>query len=413
MSNNRVWLRNVVAFFAFPACLALASAPAEAGLLLDKSGKFGPEPQSGVVQLPLETPETPGKVLLDAEIKLERGRGSLRVVGRDGKAFFEFTGGGAIILSGQKIDLAGKQGPFRVEIVPHEAVGTWKVRVATPPDPSQAFLAAASGFGMTIVGLTAVLLWRWWSGAPWRWFWAGAAVWAVGVFLKFAFAIPLNGPILGALKEIMPHDAYMLAGSLYIGSLTGVFEIGITLAAALVWRQMARDSARGVAVGVGAGAIEAMLLGAGMAAGVLILLAVKPDLLDARFAAQARMLDATPLWWLAGSVERVIAILCHTSSRALLLWGIARRRWVLPFAVAFLLMSAIDAVAGWTHLSGFLGKGSLWWIELAIAPAAVVSIPIIAWCVAYWPASGAEPRQDDPPLDPRPPAGPEEPVALS
>ena len=32
-------------------------------------------------------------------------------------------------------------------------------------------------------------------------------------------------------------------------------------------------------------------------------------------------------------------------------------------------MTLLDSVAGWAQLSGVLGKGSLWWIELAIAPA--------------------------------------------
>jgi hypothetical protein len=31
-------------------------------------------------------------------------------------------------------------------------------------------------------------------------------------------------------------------------------------------------------------------------------------------------------------------------------------------------------------------KLPVWWIELAILPAAVVSVPIIRWCVIHWPA---------------------------
>jgi hypothetical protein len=36
----------------------------------------------------------------------------------------------------------------------------------------------------------------------------------------------------------------------------------------------------------------------------------------------------TPLFWLVGPVERVIAILCHASSRALILLGTARQRLI-------------------------------------------------------------------------------------
>ncbi|MFZ5833692.1 MAG: hypothetical protein ACOY3P_26700 [Planctomycetota bacterium] len=37
------------------------------------------------------------------------------------------------------------------------------------------------------------------------------------------------------------------------------------------------------------------------------------------------------------------------------------------------------------HLSGLLGRISTSWIELAIAPAALVSIPLLLWCVRNWP----------------------------
>ena len=39
----------------------------------------------------------------------------------------------------------------------------------------------ASRTAMVAVGLVAVGAWRRWSGAAWRWFAAGAAIWTVGV----------------------------------------------------------------------------------------------------------------------------------------------------------------------------------------------------------------------------------------
>ena len=90
------------------------------------------------------------------------------------------------------------------------------------------------------------------------------------------------------------------------------------------------------------------------------------------------------VWWLAGPVERVIAILCHTSSRALVLLSVARRRWAF-FWYGFGIMTAIDAVGGAAHLSGALGRFSVWWLEAAIAPFAALSILVIAWCLRHWP----------------------------
>src|SRR5262249_56865566 len=40
-------------------------------------------------------------------------------------------------------------------------------------------------------------------------------------------------------------------------------------------------------------------------------------------------ISLTPLYWLAGPVERIMAILCHASSRALILLGVSKRRYEL------------------------------------------------------------------------------------
>ncbi|MHC4788596.1 MAG: YhfC family glutamic-type intramembrane protease, partial [Planctomycetota bacterium] len=123
---------------------------------------------------------------------------------------------------------------------------------------------------MMVVGAGFVVGWKVRGRAQWRWFWAGAAVWAVGVALKVAWAVPLNRHIIGALDGALPRPAYLAVGSLYIGLLTGVFEIGVTLLAALIWRSMARAGARAVAVGIGAGGSEAVLLGAATLIAVLV-----------------------------------------------------------------------------------------------------------------------------------------------
>ena len=123
----------------------------------------------------------------------------------------------------------------------------------------------------------------------------------------------MNAPILGAVEPYLPKAAYLLVGSLYIGLLTGVFEIGVTLLIGLIWRKLAADAGRAAAVGVGAGAIEALLLGlAALVSALLLVLGVAPDKL---VEGQTQVALITPLFWLAPPVEHVIAILCHVSSR--------------------------------------------------------------------------------------------------
>jgi uncharacterized membrane protein YhfC len=291
---------------------------------------------------------------------MTNGKLSLRVTRPDGDVALELSARSAEL--SQPLSTAGKMGTYALDVVPDDAVGNWSVRITTevanvsPANPAKLLALAVSGIGMIAVGGAAVLMWRHWSGTRWRWFCVGAAIWALGVALKFAWAIPLNGPILEAIKASFPRDAYVTVGSIYIGLLTGVFEIGITLVAALVWKKLAQDSSRGVAIGVGAGGFEAILLGALVLPGVLAAAVMAGPVRDQVHSAIATLEKTTPKFWLVAPVERIIAILCHTSSRALVLLGMARGRWFWLFLGGFTLMTLVDTVAAYVHLADLTGK---------------------------------------------------------
>jgi hypothetical protein len=193
-------------------------------------------------------------------------------------------------------------------------------------------------------------------------------IWTVAVAVKFGIAIPLNGPLLTGLKLSLPYWAYLSVGTIYGGVMTGITEVLFTFAAALIWPRMAATAPRAVAVGVGAGAFEAALLAIVAAAGTLI----------SGFGA------TTLLGALVPAIERIIAIFCHVASRVLALMSVASRRWVL-FWYGFALLSGIDAVAMYLHLSGKVNTLSFWTAEALIAPFALISIPIIRWCISHWP----------------------------
>jgi uncharacterized membrane protein YhfC len=179
----------------------------------------------------------------------------------------------------------------------------------------------------------------------------------------------------------------LIAGSIYCGLMTGIFEVGVTLAAALIWRRLAADPNRAVAVGIGAGAFEALLLGLAAAAGPLVASAVGQgdQVLQALSGASA----STSLFWLVGPVERVIAIAAHTAARVLVLQAVAKRVW-LGFWAGFAWLSAVDLIAGVALLTGMTRAGSLWRIELMILPFGLLGIPIIRSALRRWPAPAAE-----------------------
>ncbi len=91
----------------------------------------------------------------------------------------------------------------------------------------------------------------------------------MAVALKFTFAILTNPAVIGLLRRALPYPIYVASGGLYVGVESSVFEMGFTILAGLIWRQLGKDSTRAIAIGVGAGAFEAFLLGLLSAVGMV------------------------------------------------------------------------------------------------------------------------------------------------
>jgi len=364
---------------------AVAAPRAVAGAtLLDEKVSFGPEPASDRRELEVSVPAGVTSLRYDTAFDLKEGVVGVTMLAPDGATLRSWSAGEQATVGGELTGLPEAGGKLLIRLEPEAAVGTVRIRVERPSS-DQGLLFMLGALGMMFLGIAVAVVYGVSTRVGWRWLWIGAAVWAVGVALKFGFAIPLNGPIMGALEAALPHGAYLAAGSLYIGLLTGVFEIGVTLAAALLWKGMTRTPARAVAVGLGAGSIEAFLLGLATALGLLAVLFG-----DTEAAKETADLEAvartTPLAFLVGPVERILAILCHSSSRALVLLGVATRRWRLVL-FGFLLLTGLDAVAGLADesLAGWVVTWNVWWIELTFVPFAVASVPVLLWCWKQWP----------------------------
>ena len=236
-----------------------------------------------------------------------------------------------------------------------------------------------------------VVLWKRASAVRWRWFWIGAAVWTAGVVLKNVFSAIANKDALSWLNSHLPHWGYPAAASLYIGLLTGIFGIGTAFFAARRWPAMTFSADRAIAVGLGAGAFEALLMGLSpLITGIIVVTGnFKPD--PHTYQELLKSL-AIPAYVLIGTVERIIVILCHTASRGLVLLAVARGR-MQSFWWAFLLMTGLDAVVGWTYFSGFMKTRSEWWVELMILPFGILSVYVIVRLLKRWPSEGTGPEK--------------------
>jgi uncharacterized membrane protein YhfC len=372
------------------ACLALAFCLSGYAQLIETKGDLT---TNDVTPRSLKFKSEPGKILVKLAVNTRPGDVSFEVRSAAGSLLGKQSAGVAT-MDGWTLTITNG-GDCELLVTPHQTAGHWQAQIYQMPPLSALYGQVTSGALMVLVALTSVFVWKFRSRVQWRWFWAGAGIWTVGVALKFAVALPLNPVFFDKSGHVV--GLKLFTGSVYCGLMTGFFEIGITLAAALVWRRLGADPTRAIAVGLGAGAFEALLLGLLSSAGSLVALVFGQS--EPVLKSIAPLAAHTPLMWLAGPVERVIAILGHTASRVLVLRAVADRSW-LGFWKGFGWLSAVDLVAGVALLTGMTTSGSLWLIELMILPFGVLSFPIIRWAVRDWPsipcppadANGLEPQ---------------------
>jgi uncharacterized membrane protein YhfC len=218
-------------------------------------------------------------------------------------------------------------------------------------------LALLGGSGMILVALgfaayASLRLLGWGALA------LGALAWGVTVALKFAWAIPFNPPIYTAINQALPSLGIPLF-ALYVGALTGVFEVG--LVALLNYTRLGKAAwPRALAFGIGFGAIEALLFGVSSLSSMLAAMVISmAQLLTPEVAARLGNI----LWVLAPVVERLGALFIHTCCNVLIFYAVNTRqaRW---FWLAFGYKTAVDAAAAvCVHINGIDTLEQIWTFE--------------------------------------------------
>lgn len=237
------------------------------------------------------------------------------------------------------------------------------------------------GLGMIAVAIGIATAWRRSSRIQFRWLFIGAGLWTVAVGLKIVSALLLGKPTMAFLKESLSNSFQIVIGGLFVGIHSSIYEIGLTFLAVIIWRQLGRDGKRAIAIGVGAGAFEALVLGLVSLVSIVIVIIGAPGAEEVREGLE-KGAAVTPFLWLVAPVERIIAILCHASSRALVLLGVVWHKRLLVL-YGFVIFTLLDGVAATFDVAGKVGAISMWWIELTLLPFALVSIPILKWCYKF------------------------------
>lgn len=242
-------------------------------------------------------------------------------------------------------------------------------------------VAILPGLGMIGIGLAFIIyaLRRRLGGAYLAF---GGLLWFITVALKLAWATLVNPSVYQALGTSLPPTPAVLLASAYVGSLTGVFECGISYLVLLLSRYGRVPWGKALAFGIGFGAIEAILLGINPLASAILYWtnpsAIPPEAVPNILALNNVLLGLAPIW------ERFFTILIHIFTSVLLFLAVRRgaRRY---FWLSFVFKSVLDAIAGYAQLTGLVtptAAGSLgvtWLIE-----AIVGVLGIIAWYGIRW-----------------------------
>ena len=235
------------------------------------------------------------------------------------------------------------------------------------------FVPSAAGGLMVVVGAVPVfIVWRRWR-IPWRVWCGGAVLWGVAIALKFGFNLVAIGPVDRWLHAALPQTWADPAYWCYVGSLTGVCECGIFLVAAPLIKRRQWSWREALSLGVGFGAIEALVFGA--AASV-----------SAFSANQADAWASVTTWseTLSPAFERLLTLPIHAAAAVMILRALIDRKWPW-FWVSFAYKSAVDSVALWLILSGTSLFYSLWLREwLCFAPFALIGVLVLLYLRRRW-----------------------------
>jgi uncharacterized membrane protein YhfC len=222
----------------------------------------------------------------------------------------------------------------------HGRIAAARRRRDTPPvAPETAWAWIVGAVGCLLVAFAPVVFWRRRHGVRATDYLLGAAAWAATVGAKVVASLAVGGVLYLAFAEAVPLPVEMAVS----GLLTGVFEIGGTLAAVLLVARL-RTAGWGpaVAFGIGFGAFEALVLAPPLFVSGMTALVAYPGM-DAESvrATLANLADtARPLevvW------ERAAALAVHTLACVLVI-GAVRARRAAPFWGAFVLKTALDSV---------------------------------------------------------------------
>lgn len=241
-----------------------------------------------------------------------------------------------------------------------------------------------SGLGMVAVGAFAIIYWHIKKRAGAEYFLYGALLWAITISIKVVMDLTITGPLQSFLASSLPVVTTIAAISLYVGLRTGLLESGITYAV-IRWTKLSRmDFNQAIALGIGFGGSEAIVLGLISLISVLAFIMV-PELLNTLPPeSRASILEQyTAKFIPIPVIERLFTLICHVFATILVVYAVKLDdlRWL---ALSIILKTVLDGVIPvWNYYARPIGFGDYIIIETFIMAMGIVSLAGIYWIKKY------------------------------
>jgi uncharacterized membrane protein YhfC len=238
------------------------------------------------------------------------------------------------------------------------------------------YLNLLSGFGMMAVGIAAIAYWHVKKHPGPEYFLYGAILWAVAIGIKLAMDLTITQPIQSYFKSTLPILAVVIIMSLYVGLRTGIFESGLTYAVIKYSKLSKMGWNDAVALGIGFGGAEAIILGAQSLLNVIVFLAVPSLFYSLPLATQDQFaLALIPL----PVIERIFTLLVHVFATVLVVYAVklSDLRWL---ALSIGLKTILDgALPIFNYYLSSLGTFKVLPIELYVVLIGCISLYGLLW----------------------------------
>jgi uncharacterized membrane protein YhfC len=184
-----------------------------------------------------------------------------------------------------------------------------------------------SGIGMIAVGAGAMVYWHLKYRTGLKYFLLGGILWAIAIGIKLVMDLTITQPIQSGLLADFPVFTVIVIMSLYLGLRTGFLESGITYLVVKHTSLASSGYKEAVALGIGFGGAEAIVLGISSLASVLALLlspALQGTLTPSILAQFAPAFIPIPV------IERVFTLFIHVFAVVLVVYAVrcGQLRWL-------------------------------------------------------------------------------------